>query len=151
MGQLLLAVTMVAGTAACSVTSFALKGSSTTTRDDVYACAVRQLTAMNYDLDQENRDAGFVRGQKLTHGWWQRNYGLWGGNTYDDITVTVVDGQAGSPPAVEATGETYVAPGAAHSSGKSYKPPSYQVQIDVNALLSNCKVGDFKTPAMPTN
>lgn len=151
-GQLLLTVVMVAGTAACGVTSYALKGSSTTARDEVYACAVRQLSAMNYEIDQEDRETGFVRGHKMIGLWWQRNYGFWGGNTFNDIVVALAEGESGAPPRVEVSGETYMVAGSAPGSGiRSYQPPSALVQADVSALLSMCKVGDLTGATAPKN
>ena len=152
LGLLLLAIVTVTGLAGCGVTNYALKGAATTPVDDVYSCAVSQLTAMAYEIGKEDRAAGIAQGQKLTEGWWQLNYGSWGGNAYDAITVTVVDGQAGAPCIVQASGETYLVPGNGNAAGvKSQHPPSNQVQADVNALLSACKVGDIKGAATPKN
>jgi len=152
LGLFLLAVVTVAGMAACGVNTFALKGSSTSPRDELYTCAVRQLQAMDYEIGHEDRNAGLVRGQKFTAGWWQLKYGFWGGNTYDGISVTVVDGQDGAPCMVHASGETYVVPGNSSANGvKSHHQPSNQVQTDIDALLSMCKVGDINAGTTPKN
>ena len=101
-GMFLLAVVMVAGMAGCKTQGVALKGTSSTPKDDAYNCALSQLATMDYEISGD-RGIGVVRGFKTIF--------LPGYSADIRIQVTVVDVQAGATSMVRGSGKGYYSAG----------------------------------------
>ena len=141
-GLFLLAVVMVAGLAGCKTQSVALKGTSSTPKDDAYNCALSQLATMDYEISGD-RGIGVVRGFKnITITQKDSMRGSQKNSVDIRIQVTVVDIQAGATSMVRGSGKGY------YSGGSSEKLEKI-VHDDLTTILSNCRVENITTIAAP--
>ena len=111
-GLFLLAVVMVAGMAGCKTQGVALKGTSSTPKDDAYNCALSQLATMDYEISGD-RGIGVVRGFKtIVIKTKDPMLGSQNSSSSDiRIQVTVVDVQAGATSMVRGSGKGYYSAG----------------------------------------
>lgn len=120
--------------AACGPMKYTMRGTTEAT-SDTYSCVMRQLTALDYEIESGDRGAGFVRGAKQTTG--TGAFVLTGVRGYDGISATVTETEPNQPRVVRISGESY----SIRRGNRDVDPqPSKAVVADVDAILAACKI-----------
>lgn len=132
--------------AGCSTAPASFQGVAPPGLETAYRCAVAQLNLMDYNIEDGNLEAGFVRGRRQTSGAVQELFT--GAAHHDILTATVFDNPA--------TGNTHIrvvasrvadhdiGPAAGlddeEEQGENQLPPSDSGKTDAQRLLTNCGV-----------
>ena len=140
------ALVLAALVAGCATAPVSFQGVAPPGLETAYRCAVAQLNLMDYNIEDGNMEAGFVRGRKQTSGVVEE---LFLGAAYQDVlTATVFDNPA--------TGNTHIRVVAARvadhdigvvagldddeEQGENQVAPSDSGRADAQRLLTNCGV-----------
>ena len=139
----ILAVVALAG---CATAPVSFQGVAPPGLETAYRCAVAQLNLMDYNIEDGNLEAGFIRGRRQTSGVVQELFT--GAAHHDILTATVFDNPA--------TGNTHIRVVASRvadhdiglisglddeeEQGENQIAPSDSGKADAQRLLANCGV-----------
>lgn len=129
----------LAGLAGCNTAPISYLATSPQPEDATYACVLRKVNELGYTIQNTNKEAGFVAGEKQTSG---LGTAILTGRQYHDIlTVSIFDDGKGGKTVRATTGQSNESAFNFGAASKTGQKPSNTGKKDAKEVLSACTQG----------